>query len=303
MRSLARLCCLVLCCGFGTGIPPHERQVAITIDDLPYATAGDRPVDPSDSRHADSVNRAIVAVLVRRHVPATGFVIQSRAESLGDTSGVRIVKRWTDAGLDLGNHSYSHPDFNQLSVDRIEDEIIKGEAAIRPRFFRFPFNHTGDTKDKHDRIAAFLARRGYRVATCTIENDDWVFNAAYVRMVARGDTTSAARVRAKYLAYTTAKIAYFASLSRQVLGYEQPQVMLLHANDLNAAMLESVLTLFEREHYRFVSLEAAQADPAYQIPDTVATPDGPMWQYRWAQARHVTVNGALEPTTPDLDLP
>ena len=127
-----------------------------------------------------------------------------------------------------------------------------------------------------------------------------MFNAAYVRMLARGDTTAAARVRAKYLTYTAAKIAYFARLSQQVLGYEQPQVMLLHANDLNAAMIDSVLTLFEREHYRFVSLNAAQSDPAYQIPDTVITPDGPMWQYRWAQTRHIKVNGALEPSTPDL---
>ena len=287
---------LVVWCALGVRIPPHERQVAITIDDLPYATVGDRPTDASDFRRADSVDRAIVATLVRRHVPATGFVNQARAEGLGDTSGIKILKRWNDAGLGLGNHTYSHPDFNRLSVDQFENEIVRGETAIRPvRFFRFPFNHTGDTKEKHDRIAAFLSRRGYRVATCTIENDDWVFNAAYVRTLARGDTTSAARVQAQYLAYTAAKIAYFARLSQQVLGYEQPQVMLLHANDLNAAMLDSVLTLFERTRYRFVSLDAAQSDPAYQIPDTVITPDGPMWGYRWAQARHITVSGALEP--------
>jgi peptidoglycan/xylan/chitin deacetylase (PgdA/CDA1 family) len=295
-----RVWCLAVWCALGVRIPPHDRQVAITIDDLPYATVGDRPTDASDRRRADSVNRAIVAELARRHVPATGFVNQARAEGLGDTTGERILKVWIDAGLDLGNHTYSHPDLNQLSVAQFEDEIVRGETAIRPlmehahkplRFFRFPFNHTGDTKDKHDRIAAFLSRRGYRVATCTIENDDWVFNTAYVH----ADSTSAARVRTQYLAYTAAKIAYFASLSRHVLGYEPPQVMLLHANDLNAAVIDSVLTLFEREHFRFVSLDAAQADPAYQIPDTVITMDGPMWGYRWARARHITVNGALEP--------
>jgi peptidoglycan/xylan/chitin deacetylase (PgdA/CDA1 family) len=286
--------------------------VAITIDDLPYATVGDRPADTSDFQRADSVNRAIVETLARRHAPATGFVIQSRAEGLGDASGARILKHWTDAGLDLGNHSYSHPDVDQLSVDRFEDEIVRGEAAIRPlmqhahkplRFFRFPFNRTGDTKDKHDSIAAFLLRRGYRVATCTIENDDWVFNGAYVRMLARGDTAAATRVRLKYIEYTGEKIAYFTSLSRDVLGYEPPQVMLLHANDLNAAMLGNVLALFKREGYQFVTLDAAQADPAYQIPDTVITKDGPMWEYRWATARGIAVNGAREPSTPELEVP
>jgi peptidoglycan/xylan/chitin deacetylase (PgdA/CDA1 family) len=294
-----RLRALVVWCALGMGTPPHDHAVAITIDDLPYATGGDRVPSTSESPYADSINRAIIAALVRRHVPATGFVIQLRAEQLGDTAGARILKEWTDAGLDLGNHSYSHPDFNQLSVERIEDEITRGEAAIgRRRFFRFPFNRTGDTRDKHDSIAAFLSRRGYRVATCTIENADWVFNNAYIRALARGDTTTATRVRAAYLEYTKTEIAYYANLSRQVLGYEPPQVMLLHDNKLNADEIGDVLSLFEQAHYRFVTLRAAQGDPVYQAPDTVVTKDGPMWEYRWARSRHITVNGALEPEPP-----
>jgi peptidoglycan/xylan/chitin deacetylase (PgdA/CDA1 family) len=305
--GMTRLRWLVVWCALGMGTPPNDHAVAITIDDLPYAISGDRPPATAASPYADSINRAIIAALGRRHVPATGFVIQLRAEQLGDTAGLRILKEWTDAGLDLGNHSYSHPDFNQLSVDRIEDEIVRGETAIRPlmarvskplQFFRFPFNRTGDTRDKHDRIAAFLSRHGYRVATCTIENEDWVFNTAYVRALARGDTATAARVRSAYLDYTKTEIAYYANLSRQVLGYEPPQVMLLHDNKLNADAIGNVLSLFEQAHYRFVTLQAAQADPAYQTPDTVVTKDGPMWAYRWARSRHVTVNGALETEPP-----
>lgn len=280
----------------GMGPPPHRRAVAITIDDLPYATAGDRAPTESERAYADSINRAIIATLVRRRVPVTGFVIQSRVEQLG---GQRILRDWTDAHLDLGNHSYSHPDFNKLSVDQIENEIVKGEASLRsPRFFRFPFNHDGDTREKHDSIAAFLAHRGYHVATCTMQNDDWFFNVRYVRALATGDTMTAARVRGAYLEYTKTEIAYYAGLSQQVLGYEPPEVMLLHDNKLNADALGDVLALFERAGYRFVTLEIAQRDPAYQIPDTVVTPDGPMWQYRWARTRQVTVNGALEQEPP-----
>src|SRR5579862_8019116 len=199
MRSLVALLAL------GLGVPPHGRTVAITIDDLPYATAGDRAPTASERAYADSINRAIIAALVRRHVPATGFVIQLRVEQLG---GERIVQEWTDAHLDLGNHSYSHPDFNELSVEQIENEIVRGEASLRsPRFFRFPFNHDGDTRDKHDSVAAFLARRGYAVATCTMQNDDWLFNGTYVRALATGDTMTAARVRGAYLEYTKTEIA------------------------------------------------------------------------------------------------
>jgi peptidoglycan/xylan/chitin deacetylase (PgdA/CDA1 family) len=279
------------------GTRPPQRSVAITIDDLPYATGGDRAPTESDRPRADSINRAIIAALVRHHVPTTGFVIQQRVEHLG---GQTLLKEWTAAHLVLGNHSYSHPDFNKLSVAQIEDEIVRGEASLTaPRFFRFPFNHDGDTREKHDSIAAFLARRGYRVATCTIQNDDWLFNGRYIRALAEGDTITAARVRAAYLAYTQTEIAYYAGLSKQVVGYEPPQVMLLHDNKLNADVIDSVLTLFEHSHFRFVTLTAAQNDPAYQIPDTVVTPDGPMWAYRWARSRQVTVNGSLEQEPPD----
>ena len=57
------------------------------------------------------------------------------------------------------------------------------QAGKKPRFFRFPFNHTGDTIQKHEQVAAFLSQRGYRVATCTIDSSDYVFNSAYVRML------------------------------------------------------------------------------------------------------------------------
>jgi peptidoglycan-N-acetylglucosamine deacetylase len=280
---------IVVCCAVGLSGPPHQRTVAITFDDLPIVPGG---------APAEAINRAIIAPLVRRHVPATAFVIRSRVASLGD-SGVRILKEWVDAGFDLGNHSYSHPDFNALSIDSIEAEIVRGEGAERPpAYFRFPMNHTGDTRDKHDSVARFLARRGYRVATCTIENEDWMFNRTYVRLLAQGDTAAAARVRTAYLAHTQAEITYYAELNERVLGYEPPEVMLLHDNKLNADLIDSVLALFARDHYRFVTLAAAQSDPAYQIPDTVVTPYGPMWGYRWARTRHVAVNGALEPEPP-----
>ena len=74
--------------------------------------------------------------------------------------------------------------------------------------------------------------------------------------------------------------------------------MLLHDNRLNGDVIEEVLRLFEQKRYRFVSLDAAQSDGAYQIPDTYITKFGPMWGYRWASERNVKVNGGLEAEPP-----
>jgi peptidoglycan/xylan/chitin deacetylase (PgdA/CDA1 family) len=217
---------------FSWGVFAQRRTVAITVDDLRYAGG---PAAASIAAMAERVNGKLLAAFRAHRVPATGFVIQQRVESMGSPSGTGILDKWITQGFDLGNHSYSHRDFNDLSPDQVEQEIVRGESTLRAllqgrgkeiEFFRFPMNHTGDTKAKHDAIAAFLAGRGYRLATCTIDNSDYLFNDAYIRMLAKKDGRAARRLRLEYLAYTSAEIDYYAALNQQVFGYEPPQVML-----------------------------------------------------------------------------
>ncbi|HJT89961.1 MAG TPA: polysaccharide deacetylase family protein [Bryobacteraceae bacterium] len=289
-------------------VSAQERRVAITVDDLPYARGSMPTANEAEARAAaKSANAKLLAAFQAHHVPVTGFVIQKSVESLGPPAGAGILQEWIADGFDLGNHTYSHRDLNGLSPEQMEQEILEGESTIRPlmeragkriAFLRFPFNHTGDTKLKHDAVAAFLGQHGYRVATCTIDTSDYDFNNAYVRMLANIDKASARKLREEYLAYTSTEIDYYAALNKQVLGYDPPEVMLLHDNRLNADTIGEVLRLFEEKGYRFVSLEAAQSDAAYHIPETYITKFGPMWGYRWARERNVKVNGSLEPDPP-----
>jgi peptidoglycan/xylan/chitin deacetylase (PgdA/CDA1 family) len=309
MRALVFLCAsYVFSLLSALSVFAQARSVAITVDDLPYASGMPAGAHTSaGSSAAELVNRKLLAAFHAHHVPVTGFVNQKYVAALGTKSGPGILKAWIRGGFDLGNHTYSHPDINVLPVGEIEQEIVRGESMIAPlmkeagkqlTFFRFPFNHTGDTMEKHDSIAAFLSQRGYRVATCTIDNSDFLFNAAYVQMLANNDDQAAQRLREEYLAYTSAEIDYYAALNKQVFGYEPPQVMLLHDNRLNADLIEQVLQLFEEKRYRFASLDIAQSDDAYRTPETYITKFGPMWGYRWANERNVKVNGSLEPDPP-----
>jgi len=290
------------------GLPAQTRTVALTIDDLPFVRtdANQGPLQIVD-KQAAAANHKLLDALGRHHVPVTGFVIQKGVEELGMGPGTAILREWTRRGFDLGNHSYAHPDFDDLTAEEFEDQIVRGEATFfplmkaagrKPEFFRFPFNHTGDTPEKHNAIAAFLAQRGYRLAPCTIETSDWVFATAYGRMLARHDDAAAAKLRAAYLAFTTAQIDYFIALNRQVLGYDAPQIMLIHDNQLNADAIDDLLGIFEKKQFRWISLSEAEADPVYRQPDTFFTKFGPMWGYRWAKERNVKVNGSLEPEPP-----
>ena len=172
-----------------------------------------------------------------------------------------------------------------------EDDVIHGETVTRmlledrgsaPFYFRHPYTHTGKTREIRDSFESFLSQRGYRVAPFTVENSDWVFEVAYVKALNSGDDALAARVRSAYLDYNEAMFGYYEQRSRELLGYEVRQILIIHANEINAATLGEMLARLRSRGYSFVSLEEALEDPAYQLEDGYIGPYGPSWLHRWA---------------------
>src|SRR5262249_16057094 len=147
----------------------------------------------------------ILSVLRKRNAPAVGFVNETKLHVSGELKArTELLRQWVNAGMILGNHSYSHRDFNQLSVREFEADIIKGEVITRelmaPRrpyqlYFRHPMTHTGDTVEKKEAIGKFLASRGYKVTPHTIENSDFIFNVDYVLALRNKDESTARKVR------------------------------------------------------------------------------------------------------------
>jgi peptidoglycan/xylan/chitin deacetylase (PgdA/CDA1 family) len=280
---------------FTTVAHAQSRTVAMTVDDLICANCAPSTPDksiPQDTREA--TNQRLINGLHQAHIPVTGFVITQTLEEAAP-AGERVLQLWLDAGFDLGSHTYSHPNFADISTEQEEAEIARADSMLRPlltanhrklHFFRFPYNDTGDTQEKHDAIAAYLKAHGYQVATCTIDTSDYEFAAAYSRALGIEDKNMAERIRRAYLDYSATEIDFYAALNRTVLGYEPPQVMLIHDSMLNADSINELLALFRERGYKFVSLEQAQSDLIYTTPDTYVTKYGPMWGYRWAVERH-----------------
>ena len=220
-----------------------SRSVALTFDDLPA-------VGTEDVAAVQSITRDILDGLDRHHAPTTGFVIGKNVEALTTARGRSILSDWTRRGHPLGNHTYSHIDLTTATLQPFENDVIANENVLAPiwastqggrRYFRFPYNHAGDTAAKHDAVSSFLVARGYQIATCTIDTSDFIFNQAYGLMLSRRDTASAAKLRTEYLAYTATEIDYYESLHVKVFGHSIPHVMLLHANRLKADMIEALL--------------------------------------------------------------
>ena len=78
---------------------------------------------------------------------------------------------------------------------------------------------------------------------------------------------------------------YYEKFSHDLIGYEPKQVLLLHANWLEADHIGEILDLLRKRGYQFVSLEQALGDPAYSMPDTYIGEEGTNWIDHWAITR------------------
>jgi peptidoglycan/xylan/chitin deacetylase (PgdA/CDA1 family) len=283
--------------------PQPARQVVITFDDLPAIAQGDRSVATYER-----ITDGLLGALGQERVPAIGFVNEEKLRTDGrvDPRRVATLRRWLDAGMELGNHSYSHIDFHRTPVDAYIADVARGDSVTRlvmrptgrrPRFFRHPFLHTGRTLEDRRRFEAFLAERGYRVAPVTIDNYDYLFAAAYDLAP---DSATRVRVADEYVRYMEAVAGYYEQQSVAIVGREIPQVLLLHANNLNAEHFGRLAEMYRRRGYAFVPLEQALRDSAYASADTYTGPAGITWLHRWALT--AGKRGAIfagEPTVPD----
>jgi hypothetical protein len=159
---------------------------------------------------------------------------------------------------------------------------LAAEYGKSIRYLRHPFLHRGNTKEKVDSLMAFLAAHGYREAPVTIDNSDYLFNAAYDSAIAHKDTALMRTIGTDYVAYMEKKLVYFEDQSQKLFGYNIPQIFLMHANAINADYIDQLAAMIKRHDYKFVSLDRALEDKAYLSPDTFYKTGGISWLDRWA---------------------
>lgn len=270
-----------------------SRTVAFTFDDLPAV----RFTTLADAR---AMTARLLDGLQREAVPAIGFVNEGKLDAVPAQRAGRIglLAAWLDAGHTLGNHTYSHLRLYGAPLGEFEADVLRGEQVTRPlaerrggvfKYFRHPTLNTGRSLAIKDSVDQFLAVRGYVVAPVTVDSDEYLYAAAYDQARGRGDSALMRRIGSDYLRYTETMFAHFEALSVALERREIAQVLLLHANWLNADWLDPLVAMLRRRGYRFVSLDAAMADAAYRQPDRYTGSRGPSWLERWAVTRGLPV--------------
>src|SRR5205809_6344848 len=127
--------------------------IAMTFDDGPSATLTPKLVD----------------LLATRHIKVTFFVI---GENVAEHP--EIVARAAREGHEIGNHSWSHPNFGKMSDDNVRsqlrrtDDAIRSATGSRPTLMRPPYGSITPREKYwiHDEF-------GYRVILWDVDPLDW----------------------------------------------------------------------------------------------------------------------------------
>ena len=149
-------------------IDPNKPMVALTFDD------GPRP----------STNR-VFASLKKYNVVATFFVIGMYVNGKRD-----LLRQMTEAGNEIGNHSWSHLNLSEITAEEVEaqirrtDDAIVRATSVYPAFVRPPMG-LFDSK-----LRSVIGNRQialWSIDTLDWKHKDWQLTMASIRRVQDGD--------------------------------------------------------------------------------------------------------------------
>ncbi|WP_037294335.1 polysaccharide deacetylase family protein [Roseobacter sp. CCS2] len=251
-------------------VSTSPSRVAITVDDLPYVTFGG--ASPEDGlRYSES----IVSALGEHGIVATGFVIGRNINA--ETRPA--LQAFADAGHMIGNHSWSHPDYGNLTPDEFLEETRQTDEVLAewidgPKYYRFPYLRQGETAAKREAAIEILTNLGYQNVPVTIDNDEWQFNADYTEAMADGDTDAAAIIGQNYLAHMQERTSHFQTLAVDELGGDVDHILLVHLNQINADHLGTLLDWYEAQGWTFITVDEALAHPVFSRAELYEGPRG-----------------------------
>ncbi|HET9096851.1 MAG TPA: polysaccharide deacetylase family protein [Candidatus Baltobacteraceae bacterium] len=184
----------------------RPKLIALTFDDGPY------PI----------FTPLLLEQLGRLHVHATFFLIGRDAEQWP-----QLAQRIEQAGNEIADHTYTHPNLDQETPEQVREEILRGRDVL------YPLVHDpsvlSEFRPPHGRYTVTTVqvaqKLGYQTILWTDDSGDW-------------RTVTPAALQAHLERYATA-----------------PEIALLHSGRLaTIEMLPRVVAKFEAAGYRFVTV-------------------------------------------------
>lgn len=224
----------------------HKKEIAITIDDLPF-------VGEFRNFHLNM----IITTMQEQQVPATGFIIASEIRS----NNWEVLHKFRDAGFGLGNHTFSHANLNKVETNEYINEIREADKILlpvltEPKYFRYPYLAMSSGQKK-DQILCYLAKKQYQVAPITVDSKDFAFNQRLLSVPEISRRGYLNELKPFYLDFIWQQTLNAEEHNQLNHKADQAQILLIHANLLNAYVLPDIINLYKENGYTFVNLEDA----------------------------------------------
>jgi peptidoglycan/xylan/chitin deacetylase (PgdA/CDA1 family) len=258
---------VIILLSFGSSIGA-AKSVALTFDD---------GLNPAETANAESWNDQIIRSLRAAGVEATVF---PSLKHTGGDAGRALIRKWSDAGHAVGNHTSRHRSFGspRVTLDEFTADVLEAEAAFGSlptwkRMLRFPFLKEGDTAEKRDGMRAWMREHSYDAAPVSIDTSDWYFNQVFLKLTHERNEAQLRKLRALYVRHIVDRANYYDDLARKYVGRSPKHVLLLHVNAINAAWLPDVIKGLKARGWSIIDSSDAFADPMYRAA-TPALPAG-----------------------------
>jgi peptidoglycan/xylan/chitin deacetylase (PgdA/CDA1 family) len=298
---------ILLTFSFTIAAQKTQRFIAVTIDDLPVV------VKNGDLKKRQEITTKLLKNIKKANVPAIGFVNENKLyhKEKRVEAEINLLRQWTNAGLELGNHTFSHLSLHDNPLEKYQEEILQGEIITKEllaeknqkiRYFRHPYLWTGLSLEIKANLSEFLTEHNYTIAPVTIDNSDYIFARALDNAIEKKDRKLQKQIGAAYVPYIEAKTDYWERQSEKLFNRNIKQILLLHANSINAEYLDDLAKMFVKRGYKFITLEEALKDEAYKLPDNFVKRNGISWLHRWAIDKGKETILPDEPKTPNFVL-
>jgi peptidoglycan-N-acetylglucosamine deacetylase len=249
-------------------------KIALTMDDFNW--------NNSIKLNPEQRNEAILGALHKHSVRAALFVIGRNIEN---ERGKTLLSYWDKAGHLIGNHTYSHRNYNapEMTPGEFSQDILRAEELLKefPRFrkwFRFPMLNEGDTVAKRDELRASLTSHGYRMGYATIDNSDWLIDMRLRARLEKDPNANLKPYRDFYLEHMWDRAQYYDSLAHKVAGRAVKHTILTHFNLLNALFLGDLMEMFKSKGWEWIDAEETFRDPVFNaMPKIVPAGQSIIW--------------------------
>ena len=138
-------------------IESNDKKIALTFDDGPHPR----------------ITRQILEILDEYGIRATFFVIGQNAVNYPDT-----MKLLVESGCEIGNHTYSHENFRNMSPYEMQEEFKRCTEILRERFSVEPTLIRPPQGVCAEGVYSTASEMDYDIILWSIDTRDWAHTSA-----------------------------------------------------------------------------------------------------------------------------